>query len=268
MYILLYMSKNWISKIYQHEKKIFSQGTQDGIIEYIINNIEIVNKYCIEFGYDSTSLTGGGGPNTTNLILNHNWDYLLLDGSQENKNINLHRHYLTPENICEIFEKHNVPLEPGYISIDVDSTDLWLMNSILKIYKPSFLSVEFNSNIPIDYAITFPPSDKSGWLYDKVYGASLKALKIVGNTYNYTLIYAGYFKKSLNHDAFFVRNDLIVNCSGRPILEDFRFTYCPIHPPCKTDRYKIMIDYEDFLLTNDIIKSQEKALNISKLYLS
>lgn len=261
------MSLNWISKIYKNEKKIYSQGKQDGIIEYIINNIKIKNKFCVEFGYDSNTLTGGGGPNTTNLILNYKWDYLLLDGSNENKNINLYCHYLTPENICEIFEKYNVPLEPGYISIDVDSTDLWIMESILKKYKPSFLSVEFNPNFPIDYAITYPKYDKKGWIGDKIFGASLKALNIVGINNNYALVYAGVFNKSLNHDAFFVRNDLIVNCIGRPSLEDFRFTYTQIHPPCTTERYKIMLDYEEFLLTNDIIKSQQKAYDNSKKYL-
>jgi len=261
------MSKNWISKIYQNEKKIYSQGKQDGIIEYIINNIEIKNKFCVEFGYDSNDLTGGYGPNTTNLILNHNWDYLLLDGNNNNEKIKLHKHFLTKDNICDIFEKYNVPLEPGYISIDVDSTDLWLMNAILQKYKPSFLSVEFNSNIPIDYAITFPPSDENGWTYDKIYGASLKALNIVGQKYDYTLIYAGIGNISTHYDSFFVRNDLIVNCQGRPSLEDFRFTYCPIHPSCKTNRYKIMLDYEEFLLTNDIEKSQEKSNQVCKKYL-
>lgn len=266
--MILYMSKNWISKIYQNERKIYSQGKQDGIIEYIIKNVIIKNKFCIEFGYDSNSLTEGCGPNTTNLIKNHNWDYLLIDGKNENKDINLHRHFLTKDNICQIFEKYNVPLEPGYISIDVDSCDLWLMKSILQKYSPSFLSVEFNSNISIDYALTFPPSDENGWLLDKVYGASLRALNIVAEKYKYTLVYAGIFNYSSHHDAFFVRNDLILNCDGRPKLEDFRFSYNPIHKKCENDRYKLMLDYEHFLKTNDIKESQIKAENISKHFLS
>jgi hypothetical protein len=261
------MSKNWISKIYENQKKIYSQGKQDGIIEYIINNIKINNKFCVEFGYDSDKLTGGGGPNTTNLILNHNWDYLLLDGTHENEKINLHKHFLTENNICDIFKKYNVPLEPGYISIDVDSSDLWLMNAVLQKYIPSFLSVEFNSNIPIDYAITFPPSDEKGWVYDKIYGASLKALKIVADKYNYQLVYAGFGKFSENYDAFFVKNDLIINCQGRPTLEDFRFTYSSIHEKCTDDRYKIMLDYQEYLKTGDLVESQIKAHEISKKYL-
>ena len=134
-------------------------------------------------------------------------------------------------------------------------------------YKPSFLSVEFNSNIPIDYDITFPPSDENGWTCDKIYGASLKALNMVAKNNGYTLIYAGNYNISNHHDAFFVRNDLIINCQGRPTLEDFRFIYCPIHSSCNTDRYKIMLDYEEFLLTNNIEKSQQKTENICKTYL-
>ncbi len=87
----------------------------------------------------------------------------------ENTNINLFSHYLTEDNICEIFKKYDIPFEPGYISIDVDSTDLWLTNAILKNYRPCFYSVEFNPNFPIDYAITFPKSDDKGWLGDKIF---------------------------------------------------------------------------------------------------
>ncbi len=167
------MSKNWLSKIYNYENKIYSQGGQDGIIQYIIQNIEIPNKYC----------------------------------------------------------------------------------------------VEFNPNFPVDYAITFPKNDNKGWTGDKIFGASLKALNIVAINNQYTLVYAGCLKASFHHDAFFVRNDLIKNCQSRPTLEDFRFIYCPIHSACNTDRYKIMLDYEEFLWTNDIIKSQKKAENICKTYL-
>ena len=74
--------KNWIAQIPKHEKKVFSQGMQDGAIEYICDNIEIKNKFCVEFGYDSNTLSTGCGPNTTNLIKNRDWSQLLLDGNK------------------------------------------------------------------------------------------------------------------------------------------------------------------------------------------
>lgn len=39
-----------IRSIYEAEFKVFSQWGEDGIIQYLINNIEITNNYFIEFG--------------------------------------------------------------------------------------------------------------------------------------------------------------------------------------------------------------------------
>ena len=54
---------------------------------------------------------------------------------------------------------------------------------------------------------------------------------------------------------------------SRPSLEDFRFTYYPIHESCKTDRYKIMLDYEEYLKTENLVESQQKANEICQKYL-
>ncbi len=129
----------FLENISKYEKKKLSQGRQDGVIEYIIKNINIKNKFCVEFGYDSDKIDGGCGPNTLNLIKNYNWKFLLLDAENHNPDINLYKHKLSTENIIEIFEKYNVPIEPGFISIDVDSIDLWLCDKILEKYSPSFL---------------------------------------------------------------------------------------------------------------------------------
>jgi len=120
----------WIEKIYGNLKKMYSQSVQDGIIENIFKNIGTTNKFCVEFGFNSTTLEGGSGSNTANLILNEGWEALLLDGSNSNPEINLHQVFLTPENIVETFNKYNVPKDLDYLSIDVDSIDLWLLKFI------------------------------------------------------------------------------------------------------------------------------------------
>jgi len=90
-----------------------------------------------------------------NLVVNKKWKCLLIDSDYENHKINLYKHYLTSDNICDLFKTHNVPEKPEYISIDVDSTDLWLFKSILSEYRPMVISVEYNAHFPIDRAITF-----------------------------------------------------------------------------------------------------------------
>lgn len=257
---------NWLLNISNYEKKITSQGKQDGVINYIINNIYIKNKYCIEFGYDSNKIDGGCGPNTFQLIKNHNWDYLLLDGNNHNPSINLYKHMLTTDNICQIFEKYQVPKEPGFISIDVDSIDIWLCDKILEKYNPSFFCIEYNPNFPIDHAIAFP-NDKNVWQGDRCFGSSLKAIKLMVDKYKrYELVYAGNFATSRHHDAFFIRKDLI---EGKiiPTFNSFGFTHQNIHRPCNNNREKILLDYEYFIQTRDIVEAKKRAELISKKFL-
>jgi len=44
--------------------------------------------------------------------------------------------------------------------------------------NPSFFSIEFNPNFPIDHAIAFP-NDGNFWEYDRCIGSSLKAIKLM-----------------------------------------------------------------------------------------
>ena len=172
-----------------------------------------------QFGFNSTSLTGGSGSNTASLILNENWDSLLLDGSNENPAINLRKHFLSSSNICDVFRKYNVPREPEYISIDVDSTDLWLFDALLENYRAMVFSVEYNSHFPLDKAITFPNSPEERYEGDRGYGASLKALNMVASEHGYSLLWV-----VPPLDAFFIRNDLIEDGTGNVVfpLEKWR----------------------------------------------
>ena len=246
--------ENWVSKIQAHEAQHSSQGTQDGVIDFICENIEIHNNFCIEFGYDSTSWDVGM-PNTKYLVHERKWDYLLMDGNCHNPEINLYQHFITSENICELFEKYEVPNEPGFISIDLDSTDIWVTDAILKNYRPSFFSVEFNPNFPIDAAMAFPNDKDEFWHFDRVMGSSLKSLSMMAGKNGYSLIYAGCYSTAKHHDAFFIRDDL-VNQSHVPQLETFANTHVPLHAVCINGREKIYLNYEIWLETKDLEKSR------------
>ena len=196
--------KEWVRDLPTKSKKIFSQSGQDGILENIFLNIDPTTEYCIEFGFNTDTLTGGSGPNISNLVVNHGWECLLLDGGNENTEINLHKHFITPDNVCELFEKYNVPPVPGYIGIDVDSTDLWLFKEVVKKYRADVFTVEFNSNFPVTEKITIVPDPIGRWEGDMCYGASLGALNLVAIENGYSLVHVDGVL-----DAFFIQNDLI-----------------------------------------------------------
>ena len=260
--------KRWVEELAATEfpKGRHSQGGQDGVLGAIFAQIGTVNTppLAVEFGFDSDSLTGGFGSNVANLVLHQGWRALLLDGGHENPVINLHREFLTAANIVEVFTRHGVPPEPDYVSIDLDSTDLWVFRVLLKSFRARVFSVEYNSHFPLDAAITFPDDPAERWQEDRGYGVSLKALVLVAEEAGYSLVTV-----VPKLDAFFVRNDLLDDGSGRlaPELETWRAaTSLSFHAPLRDpSRVGIFLDYEVFQRTGgDLAASRAAARGVSE----
>lgn len=67
--------------IHDTEFSVFSQFGDDGIIQYLINNIDIRHQKFIEFGVENYTES-----NTRFLLINNNWKGLVIDGNKSNIN--------------------------------------------------------------------------------------------------------------------------------------------------------------------------------------
>lgn len=222
----------------------YSQGGQDGILAEIFRHVPAVNDppLGVEFGFNADALDAGTGANIARLVLEEGWRPLLFDGGHANPAINLHREFLTSANIVEVFARHGVPATPDYVSIDLDSTDLWIFRALLPRYRASVYSVEYNCHFPLEAAITFPDDPAESWQRDRGYGASLGALVMVAAEHGYSLVAV---ERTL--DAFFVRDDLLDDGSGTlsPPLETWRdCTSILFHVPLRDPRRAgLFLDY-------------------------
>ena len=120
------------------EKK-YSQFGEDGITKKIFELIGTTNKVCVEFGVES-------GDQCCSRILWQDLGFkqILFDNCSENKNYNLKKYTITTDNVLNIFSNENVPLEPDFLSVDIDSYDFYVTHKILQIYSPRVLVVETN----------------------------------------------------------------------------------------------------------------------------
>lgn len=198
--------KGWTREIAAHSRQVHSQRGQDGVLEYIFENIGTTNKFFIEFGYNTNELTGASGPNTA-LLRKNGWSGLLLDGGHENPAINLYAHFLCPSNILSIFELRKVPPNPDYVSVDIDGFDPWLMQEIMRSHKfrPRVISVEFNAAFPRDSPMVIAgwgACERAGRSYGgtRLNSASPGVLARIGAEAGYTLVH-------VEGDAFFLRSD-------------------------------------------------------------
>tara|TARA_A100000164_G_scaffold380933_1_gene430357 strand:+ start:4048 stop:4893 length:846 start_codon:yes stop_codon:yes gene_type:complete len=196
------------------EYRIFSQFGEDGIIQYLINNLKIEKKIFVEFGVENYEEA-----NTRFLLENNNWKGLIIDSSRENikfikqqqyfwkNNISAINEFIKVENINEILKKNKIIGKIGLLSIDVDGNDYWIWEGITQI-EPDIVVIEYNSRFGNDRSVTIPYDPKfvrgkeNSILY---FGASLKALKKLGSSKGYEL-----FCTNLNgNNAFFVKKELI-----------------------------------------------------------
>ena len=200
-----------------------------------------------EFGFNSDAHDQGTGSNSYHLKHKYLWSGLLMDGGHTNASINLHREIITSANVVELFDKHAVPYEPDYVSIDIDSADLWVLRAVLaSAYRPRVLTVEFNcvyGALPI--AGTHPDANMP-WKGDSVHGCSLAAINMVAQEFGWTLalVVPGL-------DAILIRDDLLLGVA-KPTLASFeRIAACNGPNPATAERAAILLDYATWRLTKN-----------------
>ena len=192
---------------------VFSQFDEDGIIQFLISHVEIKNQTFIEFGVEHYEES-----NTRFLLINDNWQGMVMDGSQENidyiRNDRVSRKYdlqaycefITKENINELIRRSGFNEDLGLLSVDIDGNDYWVWEAIDSI-QPRLVVAEYNSVFGLD-PVSIPY--QADFLRTKAhhsnlyYGCSLAALTHLATRKGY--IFAG--SNLRGNNAFFVRKDV------------------------------------------------------------
>lgn len=207
-------NKHRIKSLDEVEFQVYSQRGEDGIIQYIINKIEIPNKIFVEFGVETYTES-----NTRFLLINNNWSGLVIDGDPKNikyikedfiywkYDITAIQSFITKENINELISGYTSQEDIGLLSVDIDGNDYWVWESINCI-KPRVVVCEYNSAFGPNKKVTVPyKSDfvRSKEHFSELYfGASLAAFCHLAEQKGYDFIGTS----SAGVNAYFVRKDL------------------------------------------------------------
>lgn len=208
------------------EFKVFSQWGEDGIIQWLINNVKISRDIFIEFGVEDYSEA-----NTRFLLVNNNWSGLVIDGSEDNvrsiKQSDLYWRYnlkaecafITAENINDLFRENGIVGNIGILSIDIDGNDYWVWKAI-DCVMPDIVICEYNHRFGMEKAVTTPYDPdfiRMKAHYSGIYyGASIAALTQLAEKKGYSLV-AG---NKAGNNVFFVRNDLLSENIRKKSIED------------------------------------------------
>jgi hypothetical protein len=215
--------------------RVYSESDEDGILHYIFSLIGTTNRVLVDIGASKLE-----GSNTANLLINHAWTGLLIDGHpQRVKDLQDFygacpdtRNYppkcvsswVTAENVNDVLRSAGIEGEIDLLTIDIDGIDYWLWRAI-DVVRPRVVVVEYQCILGPHRSVSVPYRPDFKATFDGPYAtynsASLAAFVKLGRTKGYRLVGC----QRYGYNGFFVRDDL-----GRPELPEVSAEECFTHP--------------------------------------
>ena len=194
------------------EEKIFSQNGEDGIIDFILEVLNLKDPKFIEIGVEDYVEA-----NTRLLYHIRNSHGLIIDQSininKLSKNLDLWKgrikvlkKSINPKNINEIIKYENFNKNLDLFSIDIDGLDFWVIKE-LPVNFAKICIAEYNPLFGSESEISVPNIenfDRTNYHFSNLcWGVSLKGLISVMNEKNFTFLGAN----NLKNNAFFINKD-------------------------------------------------------------
>ena len=198
----------------KHRRNVYSQGGEDGIIEYLLGLAGLTDGYFVEFGaWDGKHLSNSA------LLADKGWSGCFIEGDEtryqdliknygnNNKVFNLNAYVESSgkNSLDNLLTSVNAPEQISVLSIDIDGNDYHIWESLTNHYA-LICVIEFNPTIPADvvYIQDNDPNVNSG--------NSLAALWELAKSKEYELVAA----TDLN--AFFMPRQLCISLGIKTYL--------------------------------------------------
>jgi hypothetical protein len=203
------------NNINQAELKIFSQFGEDGIIDFLIETLNIKFIKFVEVGTADYSES-----NTRFLFETGRAEGLIIDSDRNlvskvkrlfqlwRGNIKIISLFVDKENLIDTLKKNDSLEKIDLFSMDVDGVDYWLIKELPDKISKIFIA-EYNANFGPNLEVSVPyikDFDRTIYHYSNLgWGMSLKALVKLMNKKGYEFVGTN----SAKCNAFFIRKDLI-----------------------------------------------------------
>jgi hypothetical protein len=194
--------------------KIFSQDTEDGIIQYLLKSLKIKDVKFVEIGTQDYSES-----NTRYLYETMRCEGLIVDPFPNLKKkvdsilrlwknkLSIHNEYINSKNINSILNKYSFEKNIDVFSIDIDGIDYWVLEALPEKISKIFV-VEYNPYFGSEKEISAPNIENfDRFKYHSTgfcWGASLKAIINLMDKKGYTFIGTN----RLNVNSFFILKEL------------------------------------------------------------
>jgi hypothetical protein len=104
------------------------------------------------------------------------------------EHVSLVRAKVVPENVVSILEAARCPRDFGFLSLDIDSYDHYLLDQILAAFRPRLICVEINETVPPPLKFTVTFAEDHQWAGDHFQGQSICKCHELCVKYEYAIV--------------------------------------------------------------------------------
>lgn len=196
------------SQIEKPKGILFTCFDEQNIINGILEKIK-VKKICVDIG-------AGDGitfSNSYNLYKN-GWKGLSIECNNEmffelsnhyikfKDNVSYLKNFITPDNINSILKSNNIPKDFGFLSLDIDSYDYYVLEKLLSEFEPGFMCIEINEKIPPPFKFALKYNTEID-LSNFIQGQSISMLYSLLQRFDYSMVHLEY------NNVFAIKNSLM-----------------------------------------------------------
>ena len=142
---------------------------------------------------------------------------------------------VTPSNVVALLREHSIPKDFGVLSLDIDSYDYWVLDAVLKEFRPRVVVTEINEKIPppVRFRVRFDPDFQ---LQHHFFGYSIASLEELCERHSYALVALEY------NNAFVAPRELLGDLPALDAATAYRRGY--FERPDRRERFPRNHDME------------------------
>jgi hypothetical protein len=172
----------------------YSNLDEQSLIRKYLDQLVVKSRYCVDIG-----ASDGVAMSNSFALYKEGWGGIAVEcdagkfsslaGTYVNfRNINLAKCTITPENILPLLSAFDIPEGFGFLTLDIDGYDYFVLDQILTKYRPTLICAEINEKIPPPVKFTVKWKPEYTWHGDHFYGQSISQLHMLCTRHDYALV--------------------------------------------------------------------------------
>ncbi len=171
----------------------YSNLDEQGVIKRLLSHLGVASGFCVDIAAsDGTTMSN------TYPLYEDGWTGIaaecdpgkftaLAAAYARFPAVDLARCMVTPDNVIALLEASSTPKEFGFLNLDIDGYDYFVLERMLHRYRPRLICVEVNEKIPPPLKFTVRWDSRYVWAGDHFYGASISKMHELCVTHHYAL---------------------------------------------------------------------------------